>query len=135
MAFRPAECCTEGSVLGDLLFVCLFSLEIGVSLCSPDWPGTLYVAQVGLELTERSACLCLCSAGIKGECHHARATTLGQTFLLSRAYEPVLLIQAYNLPRGDRKIRGPPWPKSKFKIQYGAIGYTTCLKTTNTTET
>jgi hypothetical protein len=56
-------------VLGDLLFVCLFSLEIGILLCSPDWPGTVYVAQAGLELTERSACLCLCSAGIKYVCH------------------------------------------------------------------
>jgi hypothetical protein len=42
-----------------------------VSLCSPGCPGTHFVDQAGLE-TQKSACLCLPSAGIKGVRHHAQ---------------------------------------------------------------
>jgi hypothetical protein len=41
-----------------------------VSLYSPGCPGTHFVDQAGQ--TQKSACLCLLSAGIKGVCHHAR---------------------------------------------------------------
>ena len=45
-----------------------------VSLCSPGCPGTYYVDQVGLELTELH-CLCLWIAGIEGtQCHHLTNT-------------------------------------------------------------
>ena len=42
-----------------------------VSLCSPVWPGTLYVDLAGLKLIE-IPCLCLLSAGVKGIHHHAQ---------------------------------------------------------------
>jgi hypothetical protein len=42
-----------------------------VSLYSTGCPGTHFVDQAGLE-TQKSACLCLPSAGIKGVRHHAR---------------------------------------------------------------
>jgi hypothetical protein len=41
-----------------------------VSLCSPGCPGAHFVDQAGLK-TQKSACLCLLSAGIKGVRHHA----------------------------------------------------------------
>jgi hypothetical protein len=41
-----------------------------VSLYSPGLPGTHSVDQAGLG-TQKFACLCLPSAGIKGVCHHA----------------------------------------------------------------
>jgi hypothetical protein len=52
-----------------VLFVCVFVfvIETGflcvalavLELCGPGWPGT-----------QKSTCLCLPSAGIKGVCHH-----------------------------------------------------------------
>lgn len=46
-----------------------------VSLCSPSWPGTLFVAQADLKL--RSACLCLLQVlGLKA----SRGTTPGVWF-------------------------------------------------------
>jgi hypothetical protein len=45
-----------------------------VSLYSPGCPGAHFG---GWPRTQKSACLCLPSAGIKGVCHHAR---LGLTF-------------------------------------------------------
>jgi hypothetical protein len=43
-------------------FLCV-ALAVLDSLCGPGWPQT-----------QRSACLCLPSAGIKGRCHHCLAT-------------------------------------------------------------
>jgi hypothetical protein len=52
-------------------FVLFFVFWDRVSLCSPGCPGTHFVDQAGLELrTQKSACLCLASAGIKGVHHH-----------------------------------------------------------------
>ena len=49
----------------------VFGFQDRVSLCnSPGCPGTLFVGKAGLKLTERSACLCLWSASIKGMHHH-----------------------------------------------------------------
>jgi hypothetical protein len=48
-----------------------FSSLDRVSLCTPDCPGTHSVDQAGLR-TQKSACLCLPSAGIKGMHHRAR---------------------------------------------------------------
>jgi hypothetical protein len=45
-----------------------------VSLYSPGCPGTHFVDQAGLDRTQKSACLCLPSAGIKGVRHHCPAT-------------------------------------------------------------
>lgn len=55
-------------------FVCLFCFvsfcfQVKVSLCSLVCPGTHSVDQAGLS-TQRSACLFLPSAEIKGMCHH-----------------------------------------------------------------
>ena len=50
-----------------VLFVCFF--QDRVSLCSP---GTQFVDQAG----QKSACLCLPSAGIKGVLHHRLALSL-----------------------------------------------------------
>jgi hypothetical protein len=52
-------------------FFFLVFFEILVSLCSPGCPGTHFIDQAGLKLTQKSACLSLPSAGIKGVCHHA----------------------------------------------------------------
>ena len=55
------------------LFVCLFCLfAFGdrVSLYSPGCPGT-QLCRPGWPRTQKSACLCLPSAGIKGVRHHA----------------------------------------------------------------
>ena len=45
-----------------------------VSLCnSPDFPGTVFVEQADPRTcSQRSACLCLLSAGLKGVCHCAQ---------------------------------------------------------------
>jgi hypothetical protein len=51
-----------------------------VSLCSPGCPGTHSVDQAGPR-TQRFACLCLSSAGIKGMCHHCPAR-LHYTFIV-----------------------------------------------------
>jgi hypothetical protein len=51
-----------------------FVFQDRVSLYSPGCPGTHSVGQAGLEL-QKSACLCLPSAGIKGVRHHARLST------------------------------------------------------------
>jgi hypothetical protein len=49
-------------LFSSLLFFSLFLVfQDRVSLCSPGCPGT-----------QKSTCLCLPSAGIKGLCHHAR---------------------------------------------------------------
>jgi hypothetical protein len=53
-----------------LLFVCLF-FQDRVSLCSPCCPGTHSFCRPGWPRTQKSACLCLPSAGIKGIHHHA----------------------------------------------------------------
>jgi hypothetical protein len=53
-------------------FVCLFVSRDRVSLYSPGCPGTHFVDQAGLE-TQKSSCLCLPSAGIKGVRHHRPA--------------------------------------------------------------
>jgi hypothetical protein len=42
-----------------------------LSLCSPGCPGTH--SRPGWPQTQKSACLCLPSAGIKGVCHHCLA--------------------------------------------------------------
>lgn len=54
-----------------LLFVCLLVCWEGLSLWSPDWPGTCSVREVGLELTE-IFCLCLQSTEKKSMSHLAR---------------------------------------------------------------
>jgi hypothetical protein len=59
------------------LFVCLVCVLFFVFfetqfLCSPGCPGTNSVNQAVLE-TQKSACLCLPSAGIKGVRHHCLA--------------------------------------------------------------
>jgi hypothetical protein len=54
------------------LFVCLF-FQDRVSPYSPGWPGTHFVNQAGWPRTQKSACLCLPSCGIKGVCHHRLA--------------------------------------------------------------
>jgi hypothetical protein len=57
----------ESSCFKDVLFFLVFRDRISLyspgwnSLCRPGWPRT-----------QKSACLCLPSAGIKGVCHHAR---------------------------------------------------------------
>jgi hypothetical protein len=55
---------------------CLFSFCFvffkTVSLYSPGCPGTHSVDQSGWPQTQKSACLCLPRAGIKGMRHHAR---------------------------------------------------------------
>jgi hypothetical protein len=48
----------------------LFSCD-RVSLCSPGWPGTH--SRPSWPPTQKSACLCLPSAGIKGMRHHCPA--------------------------------------------------------------
>jgi hypothetical protein len=48
-----------------------------VSLYRPGCPGTHFVDQAGVE-TQKSACLCLPSSGIKGVLHHTR---LGFSFM------------------------------------------------------
>jgi hypothetical protein len=52
------------------LFIYLFILVFWdrVSLCSPGYPGTH--SRPGWPRTQKSACLCLPSAGIKGMRHH-----------------------------------------------------------------
>jgi hypothetical protein len=42
-----------------------------VSLCSPGYPRTH--SRPGWPQTQKSTCLCLPSAGIKGVCHHCLA--------------------------------------------------------------
>jgi hypothetical protein len=49
---------------------CCWFFETGF-LCSPGCLGTHFVDQAGLW-TQKSACLCLPGAGIKGMCHHAQ---------------------------------------------------------------
>jgi hypothetical protein len=46
-------------------FLCIALAVLELSLCRPGWPQT-----------QRSACLCLPSAGIKGVLHHARLNFL-----------------------------------------------------------
>jgi hypothetical protein len=63
-------------------FCCCFLFFVfwdRVSLCSPGCPGTHFVDQAGLW-TQKSACLCLPSAGIKGVHHYTR---LRRSFLNS----------------------------------------------------
>ena len=50
---------------------CLF--ETGFLYSFGAYPGTHYVDQAGLD-SQRSACLCLPSAGIKGMLHHCPAS-------------------------------------------------------------
>ena len=69
----------EKKTIKVLLFVCflvLFFFRDRVSLYHPGCPGTHSVDQAGLDRTQKSACLCLPSAGIKGVCHHARLNVL-----------------------------------------------------------
>lgn len=58
------------------LYTVEFGADVGLrqGLCSPGSPGTSSVGQAGLELAERSACLCHKSAGIKGERQHSQLT-------------------------------------------------------------
>jgi hypothetical protein len=61
-------------VFGFLGVFCLFCFfRDRVSLYSPGCPGTHFVDQAGLEL-QKSALLCLPSAGIKGVLHYAQLT-------------------------------------------------------------
>jgi hypothetical protein len=53
------------------LFVCLFVFRDRVSLYSPGCPGT-HFCRPGWPRTQKSVCLCLQSAGIKGVHHHGR---------------------------------------------------------------
>jgi len=46
-------------------------------LCSPWYPGTDWVDQLSLN-TQRSACLCLQSSGIKSICHHCMAENVSE---------------------------------------------------------
>jgi hypothetical protein len=63
------------------LFVCLFVCFFETSLCRPGWPRT-----------QKSACLCLPSAGIKSVHHHARLLVL--LFINWFIYFPYLPIAA-----------------------------------------
>jgi hypothetical protein len=49
--------------------------RVRVSLCSPGCPGNS-LWRPGWPQTQKSACLCLPSAGIKGVCHHHPAWLL-----------------------------------------------------------
>jgi hypothetical protein len=69
------------------------------SLCRPGWPRT-----------QKSACLCLPSAGIKGMRHHARLQAL---FLM-------MVLKHFNLPSSPPSTRG----SGKEKIQ----GKGTCVE-------
>ena len=54
------------------IYLVLFAFVVfqaRVSLCSPGCPGTSS-CRSGWPWTQRSSCLCLQSAGIKGVCHH-----------------------------------------------------------------
>jgi hypothetical protein len=51
-------------------FVFVFVFRDRVSLYNPGCPGTHFVDQ-GWPQTQKSVCLCLLSAGIKGVRHHA----------------------------------------------------------------
>jgi hypothetical protein len=56
-----------------------------VSLYSPGCPGTYFVDQAGLEL--RTTCLCLPSAGIRGELHQCLAVLFSrQIFTVYSSY-------------------------------------------------
>jgi hypothetical protein len=52
------------------LFILVFKDR--VSLCSPGYPRIHSVDQAGLELRDSPVSVCPLSAGMKGECHHAR---------------------------------------------------------------
>ena len=57
------------------LFVCLFGWLVGFSrqdLCSPGCPGTQFY-RPGWPRSQKSSCLCLPRAGIKGMGHHCPA--------------------------------------------------------------
>lgn len=56
--------CSKFKVVCLKEFVCLFVVRQRVSLCIPDWPGTLYENQVSLN-SHRSVCLCLQALGLK----------------------------------------------------------------------
>jgi hypothetical protein len=56
-------------------FVLFLFFRDRVSLNSPGCPGTHFVDQAGLG-TQKSTCLCLPSAGIKGVHHHAQLKTI-----------------------------------------------------------
>lgn len=51
------------------------------SLYNPGWPRTYYIDPAGLELTERSSCFCLPSAGRK-----VCATTAQQDSIFLKSY-------------------------------------------------
>jgi hypothetical protein len=77
---------SENVSFSPVLFVCLIDFGFGVlfwffvlfcfvfrdrvSLCIPGCPGT-HFCRPGWPQTQKSACLCLLSAGIKGMRHHA----------------------------------------------------------------
>jgi hypothetical protein len=63
-------CC----ILGFFCFVLFYFLLICFFQDSPGCTGTCSVDQTGLE--QRSACLCLPCAGIKGICHYHPASLL-----------------------------------------------------------
>jgi hypothetical protein len=69
------------SMLCVCLFVCLF--RDGVSLCSSCCPGTMKIRLA--SNSQRSACLCLLSAGIKGVHHHCQISVLNGCSFLSTA--------------------------------------------------
>jgi hypothetical protein len=84
------------------LCVALAVLELS-SLCRPGWPRT-----------QKFACLCLPSAGIKGMRHHARL----QSFFLNRVFHssdwPATQCIATNSnpPASDFHMQGLPCPSS-----------------------
>lgn len=58
----------------DCLFVCLFILEVKITLCRVGWPGTHYRDQAGLKFGKRippASVFCLLAARIKGMQHNA----------------------------------------------------------------
>jgi hypothetical protein len=59
------------------LFVFVFVFRDRVSLCSPGCPGTHFIDQ-----TQKSACLCLPSARIKGMRHHCPAILIFKILLI-----------------------------------------------------
>jgi hypothetical protein len=68
------------------LFVCLFVCFVfwdRVSLCSSGCPGTH--SGPGWPQTQRSTCLCLASAGIKGMHHHCLASSFFHVSLFAIA--------------------------------------------------
>jgi hypothetical protein len=60
-------------VLFCFVLFCLSVFQDRVSLCSSGCPGTHFVDRPGWPWwTQKSTCLCLPNAGIKGMRHHAR---------------------------------------------------------------